>query len=47
MHSMGRYVEPGGREIRCQDLNQRFNYKQSVEEGTPVLSIDEQQLVGY
>ena len=46
MHSNGRVVEPGGREQRCQDANQRFNYKMSQEEGTPVLTIDEQQLLG-
>ena len=46
MHSYGKVVEPGGREQRCIENNPRFNYKQSIEEGTPALSVEEQQLLG-
>ena len=46
MHSYGKVVEPGGREQRAIENNPRFNYKQSLEEGTPSLTIEEQKLLG-
>ena len=46
MHSYGKVVEPGGREQRAIENNPRFNYKLSLEEGTPALTVDEQKLLG-
>ena len=45
MHSNGVVYEPGGREIRSNDHNTRFNYKQTQAEGELHLSMEQQCLL--
>ena len=44
-HANGFAMEPGGREVRTIE-NNRFNYKQSLDDGEEKLTLEEQELMG-